>query len=102
MKLFDQFLSLFGEPKPKPIAKTGRVIDMTRTTWGHNFSMIGEVDGYRTAFLWCTPGPKAGDQIKWKTNYGFAILDIVESEWTVNVDDMYKVKLVVAERILSE
>lgn len=94
---------LKSRKKPvQAIQKTGRVIDMTGTTWGHNFSVTSSDGKMWSGFVWCTPGPKVGDQLKWKTTYGVAVLDIIESEWTVNVDDMYKVKLTLAERIVND
>jgi len=74
------------------IATTGRVIDMRSTAWGHNSSVIDWPK--RTLFVWCTPGPKVGDTLLLQGHRGVITTRVVNVEWTANVDDMYKIKVV--------
>lgn len=75
-----------------------RVHDLTRTYWGHNLAVSTSKDGLLRGHVWLTPSPKVGDALIWLTEYGRAEGVIRESEWTVNVDDMFRVTVEVIER----
>jgi hypothetical protein len=80
-----------------------QTLDFNKCYWGHNHT-LKSVDpqnkpGVLSGFIWHTPKPKLGDLVIWPTAYGYAKAIITECEWTINVDDMYKVTVKVAERI---
>lgn len=81
------------------IQRTGREIDFTRTYWGHNLQSINGKGDTAEFFVWCTPSPHEGDTMRWRTGYGEAVALVEKVEWTMNVDDMFKVSLRVIERI---
>lgn len=93
---------MFGRKKTK-IVPTGRVIDMTRTGWGHNIEVWPQ-DTEKpawTGFIWVTPGARVGDKIRWKTEYGQAVVLVTECQWTGNVDDMYRITVELVERVVN-
>ncbi len=77
-----------------------QIIDMTRTSWGHNIkTMSNDGEGHLKFAIWCTPGPKPGDELVYKVATGTNRAIIDEVKWPVNVDDMYFIEVTVIERI---
>lgn len=74
------------------------IIDMTRPRWGHNWDAKQGDDGLLRGFMWATPGPRVGDEVLWRSVHGLTRGEIVESKWTMNVDDMFSVVVEVKER----
>ena len=77
---------------------TARTIDFRTKRWGHNLDVKTVSEGVMQGFCWSTPGPRVGDRVLWATEYGHAAAEVTESDWTINVDDMFKVTLRVVER----
>ena len=77
----------FRKKKPEP---TGRVIDMTKTGWGHNISMSRDINdrGEWKAAIWVGNRPEVGDEIIWKNSAGIVKSLITSVEATRNVWDM--------------
>lgn len=81
--------------KPKP---TGKVIDMTRTYWGHNmsFSQLPEHGAYDwKSAIWYGGGAAVGDEIIWGAEDGIVRSIITKVEHTGNVWDMYFIEGIV-------
>ncbi len=77
-----------------------RTIDMLRKTWGHNIeTMSNDGEGHLKFAIWCTPGPKPGDEIMYEVEYGTNRVRVDDVRWTGNVDDMYFIEVTVIERI---
>ena len=74
-------------------------IDFTQTYWGHNLQKISGEGDHGEFWVWCTPNPRKGDTIRWRTAYGEVVALIENSEYTMNVDDMFKIKVRIIERI---
>jgi hypothetical protein len=79
-----------------------KLLDYRRIGGGHNLSIKTVAPGVLTGFCWHTPRPEVGDEIIWETQHGFCKGVLEECKWTVNVDDMYKIKVRVTERIPHE
>lgn len=79
--------------------RTGKVHDFTRLYWGHNFeARTLEGTDVLKGWVWCTPGPRAGDEFIWKSAGGMRRGLVLESVWSSNVDDMYQVTVKVIGR----
>lgn len=79
----------------KKITPTGRVIDMTRTYWGHNLSLT-KVDGKKGTMefsIWNSTAPVVGDTIIWKSASGRVRSVIHEVKSAPSVWDMYFIKV---------
>jgi hypothetical protein len=68
-----------------------RDIDLTQTTWGHNFQVINWGKG--DLFVWLTPAPRKGDVLVIQGNRGLIRARVEESKQQLNVDDMYRVRV---------
>ena len=53
--------------KVKTPERTGRVIDMTRKYWGHNFEVMSEKDETFRAAIWVGKRPAKGDILRWRS-----------------------------------
>lgn len=83
------YVGMHGLAMPEP-----RTHDITRPSWGHNFSVIDWTKG--EMFVWLTPGPRKGDILLIPGRNGVIRARVKKTEWMANVDDMYKVKVVPA------
>lgn len=92
MKLFNPF----GRKKVKIPENTGRIIDMTKTFWGHNMEVMNwwsDPDDTFHAAIWNSKRPVPGDIIRWKTTYGTAegivlVAKSAESVWDMSFVDV--------------
>lgn len=76
--------------------------DFRVTTWGHNISLARFKGGTLTAFTWSTPVVKMGDELIWKTNYGYAVGQVIECKNYLDPMDMSRVIVKIIERHLSD
>lgn len=87
--------------RKKHIESTGRVIDMTKTRWGHNFEIMhwwsDPKDSFRAA-VWVPIAPNEGDTLRWRTVYGICEAMITEVESCRDPWDMYFVNATIVNR----
>lgn len=84
----------FFSRKAHKVTPTGKVIDMTKTTWGHNISMSQSPDdkGNWRAAIWNGSGAAVGDELTWMHSNGIVKSILTKVEHTGNVWDMYFVE----------
>lgn len=86
-------------PEPELPEPTGRMIDYTHRSWGHNIEFIGSVvDGKAHACCWYMWGVREGDNVLWETAYGTALARVVAAKPFYDPQDMYSIDLVIIER----
>jgi hypothetical protein len=75
----------------RKLEPTGKVIDMTKTFWGHNISMSTGPDdkGLWRAAIWNSNGARVGDELTYMTNAGVVRSIITNVESAPGVWDMY-------------
>lgn len=81
----------------KQVKPTGKVIDMTRKYWGHNFEIMGWENKSKETFkaaMWYGYGPNVGDVMEWRDAEGRTRKGlIVDVERAPSVWDMYFIKV---------
>jgi hypothetical protein len=94
MRLFTRKVPVLPEP-------TGRVIDYRRCRWGHNIEIwpVQDSPGHYSGFCWARPGPKAGDDLWWATEYGYAVARVLSAKAMRDPDDMHKIEVQVVDRV---
>jgi hypothetical protein len=84
----------------KPVAYTGRTIDMMKSMWGWSiggFHYVESTDSFRV-HGWCTPRPKPGDQIKVNVKGEPEFFFVLNVEYVRDPDDMFFANLEVPAR----
>lgn len=74
------------------------IIDYRTTHWGHNHFLKRDGEHFSGLIIHRT-APHAGDHIKFNTNYGHAVVEVITCEGLRDPYDMYKVRAVLVERV---
>lgn len=72
--------------------------DFTKTYWGHTIKAHANGDTISGLTI-STPCPRAGDEIRWATEYGTGIGRITSTTYVRDPDDMQKFEAAIIRRL---
>lgn len=77
-----------------------QLIDYRNTYWGHSFySYPARVEGTDYHLLaWFRRKITVGDEVVWKTEYGYLSAKVVQTEWKIDPSDMYALDVKIIRR----